>query len=109
MSTLTFSIPLGSVNLDKLETEEDFRREAHRLVPDALTGIGEKSADIAWNKLQKGLRGISGFKVNSSSSDKSRFVRKGGQNYRRDASSQHRREVENHIIDQLREMKRKEG
>ena len=108
MSTLTFSIPLGSVNLDDLETDEDFRREAHRLVPDALKRIGEKTAEIAWKELQRSFRGIPGVKVNSSSSDKSRFVSEGGQNYRRDASSQHRREVENHIIDQLRELKRKE-
>ena len=107
MSTLTFSIPLGSVNLDKLETDGDYRREAHRLVPEALKQIGERTAEIAWNELQKGLRGVSGLKVNSSSSDKSLFVREGGKNYGRDASSQHRREVENHIIKQLREMKRK--
>ena len=53
MSTLTFSIPLGSVNLDDLETDEDFRREAHRLVPDALKRIGEKTAEIAWKELQR--------------------------------------------------------
>lgn len=109
MSTLTFSIPLGSVDLDKLETDEDYRREAQRLLPDALTRIGENTAEVAWNQLQKSFRGIPGFKGNSSSSDKSRFIREGGQNHRRNASSQDRRKMENHIIEQLREMKRRAG
>lgn len=109
MSTLTFSIPLGSVDLDKLESNEDYRREAQRLIPDALTRIGEQTAEFAWNELQKSFRGISGFQGNSSSSDKSRFIREGGQNHRRSASSQHRREVELHIIEQLHEMKRQVG
>ncbi len=108
MSTFNFSIPLGSVDLDKLETDADFRRLAQRLVPDALTHIGEKTAEVAWNELQKSVRGIPGFKVNSSS-DKSRFIREGGQNHRRSASAQDRRVIEDHIIQQLREMKRKAG
>lgn|GEM_PF-1065186 len=109
MSTLTFSIPLGSVDLDKLESDEDFRREAQRLVPDALTRIGEKTAEVAWTALQKSFRGIPGFKGNSSSSDKSRFIREGGQNHRRSASAQDRRAIEDHIIEQLREMKDNAG
>ena len=109
MSTLTFSIPLGSVDLDKLLTDDDYRREAQRLLPDALTRIGEKTAEVAWNELQKGFRGIPGFKANSSSSDKSRFIREGGENHRRNASAQDRRAIEDHIIQQLREMKRKAG
>jgi hypothetical protein len=109
VSTLTFSIPLGSVDLSKLETDEDYRREAQRLLPDALTQIGEKTAEVAWNELHKGFRGIPGFKANSSSSDKSRFIREAGQNHRRKASAHDRRVVEDHIIQQLRDMKRKAG
>lgn len=106
MSTYDIPIHLGSVDLDKLETDEDFRREAQRLLPDALTRIGEKTAELAWNELQKSFRGIPGFKANSSSSDKSRFIREGGQKHRRDASTQVRRELENHIVQQLRGMKK---
>jgi hypothetical protein len=106
VSTLNFSIPLGSVDLNKLETDADYRREAQRLLPEALTRIGEKTAEVAWTELQKSLRGIRGLKGNSSSSDKSRFIREGGQNHRRNASDQDRRAIEDHIIQQLREMKR---
>lgn len=109
MSNHDISIPLGSIDLSKLETDEDFRREAQRLVPDALTRIGEKTAEVAWQKLQKSFRGIPGFKANSSSGDKARFIREGGQNHRREASAQVRRELENHIVERLREMKRKAG
>jgi hypothetical protein len=109
VSTFNFSIPLGSVDLDKLETDADYRREAQRLVPDALTRIGEKTAEVAWTELQKSFRSIPGFKGNSSSSDKSRFIREGGQNHRRNASPQDRRAIEDHIIQQLRAMKRKAG
>lgn len=106
MSTLNYLVPLGSVDLEGLKLDADFCREARRLVPDALTHIGEKAAETAWSQLQKSFRGIPGFKANSSSSDKARFIREAGQNFRRDASTQDRRELENHIIDQLREMKR---
>jgi hypothetical protein len=106
VSTLNFSIPLGSVDLAKLATDEDFRREAQRLLPDALIRIGEKTAEVAWTELQKSFRGIPGFKGNSSSSDKSRFIREGGQNHRRNASAQDRRAIEDHIIQQLKDMKR---
>jgi len=107
MVDLSFSLPLGSVNLDRLVTDDDFHREARRLAPDALARIGEKTAEVAWSELQKSFRGIPGFKGNSSSSDKSRFIREAGEKHRRTASAQDRRVVEDHIVHQLREMKKK--
>ncbi len=109
MSTVNFTIPLGSVDLDKLETDDDFHREAERLLPDALTKIGEKTAELAWTELQKSFRRVPGFKVNSSSSDKAKFIREGGQKYRRDASTGDRNGVRDHLVHQLREMKGKAG
>lgn len=107
MSTFKISIPLGSVDIDKLEADADIRREAQRLLPHALTRVGEKTAEVAWNEMQKRFRGIPGFKANSSSSDKSRFIREGGQNHRRNASAHDRRAIEDLIVQQLGEMKRK--
>jgi hypothetical protein len=98
VSTLQFDIPLGSVDLNRLENDEDFRREAQRLLPAALTRIGEKTAELAWDQLQKSFRGIPGFKANSSSGDKSRFIREAGQNHRRKTSAHDRRVIEDHII-----------
>lgn len=107
MMDLSFSLPLGSVDLDRLETDDDFHREARRLVPDVLARIGEKTAEVAWTELQKSFRGIPGFKGNSSSSDKSRFIREAGEKHRRTASAHDRQVVEDHIVHQLREMKKK--
>jgi hypothetical protein len=109
MATHTFKISLGTVDFSKLETDADFRREAQRLLPDALVQVGEATGEVAWNELQKGFRGIPGFKANSSSSDKRKFIREAGQNFRRQASSQERREIEDEIIRQLREQKRRNG
>ena len=55
MSTSTFSVPLGSVDLGKLESDADYHRLAHQLLPDALTRIGEKAAEVAWTELQKSI------------------------------------------------------
>jgi hypothetical protein len=109
VATHTFTIPLGSVDLDALVTDDDFRREAERLLPGALTKIGEKAAEVGWTELQKSLRSIPGFKANSSSGEKAKFIREAGQKHRQQASAQERREVTDHLIHQLREMKRKAG
>jgi len=105
MATHQFTISLGSVDFSKLETEADFRHEAQRFLPEALVQIGEKAGEVAWDSLQKSFRGIPGFKPNSSSSDKSRFIREAGQNYRRKVSSQDRRKIEDEIVRQLRDQK----
>ena len=105
MSTRTYKISLGNVNVAKLETEDDFRREAEQLLPKALVQVGEASGEVAWNELQKSFRGVPGFKVNSSSSDKSKFIREAGQNYRRQATVKDRRELEDYIVARLRELK----
>jgi hypothetical protein len=105
MAMHTFTISLGSVDFSKLETDADFRREAQRFLPDVLIQVGEKAGEVAWNGLQKSFRAIPGVKVNSSSNDKSRFIREAGQSFRRKASSQERRKIEDAIIRQLQAQK----
>ncbi|HEY4759472.1 MAG TPA: hypothetical protein VIH42_02715 [Thermoguttaceae bacterium] len=106
MTTHSIQIKLGHVDLSKLETDEDFHCEARRLLPDVLLQVGEATGEVAWNEMQKGLKGIPGFKLNSSSSDKRAFMREAGQNYRREANTTQRRELEEEIIRQLREQKK---
>ena len=48
MANRKFEITFGRVDVSNLETEEDFRREARRILPEALVQIGEKSGEIAW-------------------------------------------------------------
>lgn len=106
VSTYTRRIDLGHVDVSKLQTDEDIRREAHRLLPEALVQIGEAAGETAWQELQRGLGSIRGFKVNSSSSDKRSFIREAGRNYRRQASEQDKRKLEDQIVQQLRERKK---
>lgn len=105
MSKQNIRIDLGNVDFGSLHTEQDFRREASRLVPKALVQLGETAGEQAWTELQKGLRGIKGMKVNNSSSDKRKFIREAGENYRKDASVADKRELEDHIVEQLKERK----
>jgi len=62
------------VDLSSLETEDDFLQEAKRLLPEALVQLGEAVGEKTWDELQKGLKG-SGLKVNTSPSEKRKFVK----------------------------------
>ena len=61
MSTHTYKVSLGHVDVSRLETDDDFRREAKRLLPNALVQVGEATGEVAWDELQKGLRGVPGL------------------------------------------------
>jgi hypothetical protein len=106
MSKIEFDIDLGKIDFSKLETDEDFHREARRLVPTALTKFGEKMAEHAWNETQKAFKSVKGFKPNSSTIDKSKFIRETAAKYKRDASAKDRKEVEEHIVAQMRKQKK---
>lgn len=106
MASHSLSIPLESVNLDGLLTDDDFRAEARRHLATALTTIGEKAGEVAWNELQKSSRKIPGFACNPSSAEKSRFIGEAGQNHRSKAPAHDRSALEEQIVQRLREMKR---
>ena len=105
MSTHQFTLSLGQVDFDALNTDEDFRSEARRLLPTVLAQVAEKVAETAWTELQKSLRGIPGMQVNSSSSEKQRFIQDAGRKFQREASAQDRQEIEDEIVSQLKEQK----
>ncbi len=94
-------IDFGQVDLSSLETEDDFRTEAKRLLPEALIQIGEAMGEQTWDTLQQGQKG-SGLKVSTSSSEKRKFVKDAGKNYRRGATARDRKEIEDYIVQQLR-------
>lgn len=101
-------IDLGHVDFDSLETDADFESAADRIMPKALVQIGEAVAETAWTELQKGLK-KSGFKPNSSTSEKRKAIREGGQNFKRSASVQEKRNIKATIVSQLREQKASRG
>jgi hypothetical protein len=104
MSKINLKINIGSVNFASLETEDDIRKEAKRLLPQALVEIGEAAAETTWDELQKSMK-KSGMKPNTSSSAKRKFVQDAGKNYQRTSSSSHKKAVEDHIVEQIRELK----
>ena len=104
MGTRNIRIDLGQVDLGSLETDEDFRREARRILPKAVVQLGEALGEEAWNALQKGFKGP-GIKMNTSSSDKRKFIRESGQNHKREINSNDKKKLEDEIIRQLREQK----
>lgn len=94
-------IDFTQLDLSSLETEEDFRREAKNLLPEALVQIGEAMGEETWDALQQGLKSP-GLKVNTSSSEKRKFVKQAGKSYQRGASAKDRKEIEDYIVEQLR-------
>ncbi len=104
MGIRNIKIDLGHVDFDSLETDEDVRQEAQRILPRAIVQLGETVGEEAWTALQKGLKGP-GIKLNTSSSDKRKFIRESGEKYKRQISTQDKRELEQDIIRQLREQK----
>jgi len=94
-------IDFAQVDLSSLETEDDFRTEAKRLLPEALIQIGEAMGEETWNALQQGQKG-SGLKVSTSSSEKRKFIKDAGKNYQRGAKAKDRKEIEDYIVQQLR-------
>ncbi len=105
MATLPFEIDLGKVNLAALETEDDFRRVAKQLLPEALKQIGEQGGKKAWEKAQKAFKKIPGAKANTSSSDKQKYIRQSGEKNARNATATMKRVVEDEIVKRLRAKK----
>ena len=105
MSNHTVDIRLGHVDLSRLETDDDFRREAQRLLPDVLVQAGEAGGEVAWNGLLRSLKPVRGLKVASSSSGRREFIRKAGGEYSRNAGAATRREIEDRIIHILKARK----
>ena len=94
-------IDFTQIDFSSLETEDDFRTEAKRLLPEALVQIGEAIGEETWNALQEGQKG-SGLKVSTSPSEKRKFIKDAGKNYQRGATARDRKEIEDYIVEQLR-------
>ncbi|MBD2773890.1 hypothetical protein [Iningainema tapete] len=98
MSKFQISIDLENVDLASLDTEEDFREEAKRLLTKTLIKVGESMGEKTWENLQKGLKG--------SQSEKRKFILETGRNYQKNASRRERQELEDYIVEQLRQHKK---
>ena len=104
MSKFEIDIDLSSVDFASLETEDDFRIEAKKLLPSALVKLGEAVGEKTWEELEKSFKGA-GTKRNSSDFEKRKFIQQTGKNYQRSASSREKQELEDYIVEQLHEYK----
>jgi len=103
MSKFQIDIDFSNIDLASLETEEDFQREAKMLLPKALVKLGESVGEKTWEELQQKLQGTGGIK--SSPSEKRKFIQETGRTYQRNASNREKQELEDYIVEQLRQHK----
>ena len=89
------------VDFDSLQTDEDFRREAQRILPEVIVQLGEAIGEKAWDQVRKAL----GRSTSASASERGKFIREAGESYQRDLSAKERKELENNLVRQLREQK----
>ncbi|MBN3871878.1 hypothetical protein [Nostoc sp. JL33] len=104
MSNFQIDIDFSNIDLASLETEEDFEREAKMLLPKALVKLGESVGEKTWEELQQKLQATGG-KLKSSPSEKRRFIQETGRTYQRNASNREKQELEEYIVEQLRQHK----
>ncbi|MBG1264433.1 hypothetical protein [Nostoc commune] len=105
MSKFQIDIDFSNIDLASLETEEDFQREARTLLPKVLAKLGENVGEKTWEELQQKLQGTGG-KLKSSPSEKRKFMQETARTYQRNASKRERQELEDYIVEQLRQHKR---
>lgn len=102
-------IKIGAFDVSSLSTDEDFERAAKSLLPGVLERAGKEAGRVAWERMQAGLKRVKGFKPNTSSTERLRFIREAGDNFRRELGTSDRRELEQQIIASLREMKHRQA
>lgn len=104
MSKYQINIDFTNVDLTSLETDEDFKKQAKLLLPQALVKLGETVGEKTWEELNN-TQNKAGTKQKFSQSEKRRFIQETGKNYQRHASNRERQELEDYIVEQLRTRK----
>ena len=101
-----YEIPLdlSDVDLEALDTDEDFRREAARLLPVALEELGQAFGEAAWKRQATATKSRE-----SATSEMRDFVQKAGRTYRRFAPASDRLALEDLLVRKLREAKDQSG
>lgn len=73
MKEYKIKLPAEGVDFDALRTDEDFRREAGRLVPAVLAQLSGEAAGAAWDKSRETREGIGGMAGTPSAAEEERF------------------------------------
>ncbi|MBE9210648.1 hypothetical protein IQ244_29925 [Nostoc sp. LEGE 06077] len=101
MSKFQIDIDFSNIDVNALETDEDFHREAKALLPQALQKLGESIGEKTWEELQKNLQ-QAGSKAKGSQLEKRKFIQETGRTYQRRASSREKQELEDYLVEELR-------
>jgi hypothetical protein len=104
-----YEIPLNlsGVDLEALDTDDDFRRVATRLLPAALEELGRAFGEAAWKR--QAVKMASAIKDQDAADDKTEFIRKAGRTYRRFAPASDRLALVDLLVRRLREAKDQSG
>jgi hypothetical protein len=101
-------LDLAGADLDALVTEDDFGREAERLLPAALEELGQALGEAAWERRQADRQGPA-VKYRGATGELREFVLKAGRTYRRFAPAHDRQTLKDLIVRKLRQAKARSG
>ncbi len=98
-------LPAERVDFDALRTDEDFRREAGRLLPAVLAQLSRAAAGAAWDKSRETREGIGGMAGTPSAAEEERFMGGEPAGFRARATDEELREIEDEVVRLLKEHK----
>jgi hypothetical protein len=100
-----YEIPLdmSAVDLEALDTDEDIRLAASRLLPVALEELGRAFGEAAWKRQASASTG------RETTDERKEFIRKAGRTYRRFAPVSERMALEDLLVCRLREARDQSG
>jgi hypothetical protein len=105
MKEYQIKLPTEGVDFDSLRTDQDFRREARRLLPAVLAQLSGEAAGAAWDKWRETREGIGGMAGTPSDAERKRFMVGEPAGFRARATEEELREIEDEVVQQLREHK----
>lgn len=98
-------IDIGNFDCRCLKTDSDYETAAIKIMPKVLSQVGETAAEALWSETQKAFGKSKFVKLNTSSSDKRKFIQDSADKYKRSASTSDKQKIKSQIVELLRERK----
>lgn len=97
-----YNIHFNDVDFSKLNTEEDYEREADRLLPRVVSHLGSMAGETAWDTMAADLKKMG---ATVSNSQRSAFVAEASQSYAEQVTDEDRAEFKSTLINDLKAAK----
>lgn len=97
----TFTVKLGEIQVEASDNDELLRKKAQAHLPEALRRLGEKAGQEAWSTMEGAFRN-SPLKLESSGSEKTKFIRETASEFARGATPAEKRDIVDTIFEQLK-------